>query len=157
AVDGVAPLPVESDLQDGLRVTQALARTVPVETVLLFSDGNVPPEIPFELPFELNYRRLAAGGANLGITALHARRAGPESWEVFARVEASQAEAAAGTSTAMLEIRMGDEVLATERVSLAPAANERYAVRIDTNQAANVTATLVPDGFDSLVSDNVAS
>ncbi|HEX6985774.1 MAG TPA: BatA and WFA domain-containing protein [Planctomycetaceae bacterium] len=157
AVDGIEPLPVESRLEDGLRVTQALARTVPVETVLFFSDGNVPPEIPFELPFQLNYRRLPAGGANLGITAFNARRAGPESWEVFARVEASQAEPAAGVSTATLEIKLGNEVLASERVSLPAKGNDRYAVRIDTDRAATVTATLVPDGFDSLASDNAAS
>ncbi|MGC1274176.1 MAG: BatA and WFA domain-containing protein [Planctomycetaceae bacterium] len=157
AVDGIKATPVESRLEDGLRVTQALSRTVPVETVLLFSDGNVPPEVPFELPFQLNYRRLPAGGANLGITALNARRAGPESWEVFARVEASQVEAAAGTSTATLQIKLGNEVLASERVSLAAKANDRYAVRLDTDQAGTVTATLVPDSFDSLASDNTAS
>lgn len=157
AVDEIEVTPVESQLQDGLRVTQALARTVPVETVLLFSDGNIPTDVPFDLPFDLNYRRLPAGGPNLGITALNARRAGPQSWEVFTRVEASQAEPAAGTSLATLEIRQGSEVLATERVSLAASANERFAVRINTDQAATITATLVPQGFDSLASDNIAS
>lgn len=157
AINEIEALPVESSLEDGLRVTQALARTVPVETVLLFSDGNVPSDIPFELPFTLNYRRLPAGGVNLGITALNARRAGPESWEVFARVESSQTEPAAGVSTGTLEIKLGNDVLASEHVSLAAKANERYAVRIDTDKAATITATLRPDGFDALASDNVAS
>lgn len=157
AVDSLQPLPVESRLEDGLRVTQALSRTVRVESVLFYSDGNVPPDVPFELPFPLNYRRLPAGGANLGITALNARRSGPESWEVFARVEASRAEPATGTSTATLEIRLGDEVLASERVSLAATANDRFAVRIETDQAATVTARLIPDGFDALAADNEAS
>jgi hypothetical protein len=157
AVDGINALPVESHIDDGLRVTQALSRTVPVETVLFFSDGNVPPDVPFELPFQLNYRRLKPGGVNLGITALNARRAGPESWEVFARIEASHAEPAAGVSTGTLEIKLGDQVLASEQVSLAPKANDRFAVRIDTDESATVTATLRPDGFDALASDNAAS
>src|SRR5690606_13580346 len=157
AIDEIEALPVESKLEDGLRVTQALARTVPVETVLFFSDGNVPPDVPFELPFELNYRRLPAGGSNIGITALNARRAGPESWEIFARVEASEAEPAAGTTSGRIEIKRGDELLASERVSLPPKGNERYAVRIDTDQAATITARLIPDSFDSLASDNTAS
>lgn len=157
ALDSIEPAPVESRLEEGLRVTQALARTVPVETVLLFSDGNVPAEIPFELPFELNYRRLPAGGVNLGITALNARRAGPQSWEVFARVESSGTEPAEGVSTGKIELKLGNEVLASERVSLGPKTNDRFAVRVDTDKAATVTATLVPDGFDALAADNSAS
>jgi hypothetical protein len=92
----------------------------------------------------------------MGITALNARRAGPQSWEVFARVESSVAEPAAGTSTAKLEIKLGNEVLASERVSLAANTNDRFAARIDTDKAASVSATLTPDGFDALASDNAA-
>jgi len=167
AVNAIQPTPVESRLEEGLRVTQALARTVPVKSVLLFSDGNVPKEVPFDLPFELNYRRLPPGGRNLGITALNARRAGPQSWEVFTRVESSYADSAADASTATLEIREGNEVLATERVSLQHLPQrddtpdtgraERYAVRVETDKPTTITATLIPEGVDVLSSDNVAS
>lgn len=167
ALNSVEATPVESRLEEGLRVTQALARTVPVKTVLLFSDGNVPKEVPFDLPFELNYRRLTPGGRNLGITALNARRAGPQSWEVFARVESSYADSSAEDSTATLELRQGNEVLATERVSLqhlpqrddAPETGraERFAVRVDTDSPTTITATLRPEGVDVLASDNTAS
>src|SRR5439155_7817940 len=80
---------VPSHLEDALRMTQALARTVPVETVVLLTDGNVPPDIDFELPFQLNYQRLPPAGANIGITALNARRA-TSHWDVFARIEATK-------------------------------------------------------------------
>lgn len=45
-----------SQLEDAFRMSIALARTVPVETVVLFSDGNVPPEFDLELPFRVSFQ-----------------------------------------------------------------------------------------------------
>ena len=36
---------VPSELEDSLRMTQALAKTVPVESAIFFSDGNVPVKV----------------------------------------------------------------------------------------------------------------
>ncbi|MGQ0636766.1 MAG: vWA domain-containing protein [Planctomycetaceae bacterium] len=81
-------VPVASRLEDALRMTQALARTVNVETVVLFTDGNVPAIVDFELPFQLNFQKLPAAGPNLGITAVNGRRQ-REQWDVFVRVDGS--------------------------------------------------------------------
>ncbi|MGB8168843.1 MAG: VWA domain-containing protein, partial [Chthoniobacteraceae bacterium] len=42
---------VPSDLEEALRLAQALARSASFEKVLLFSDGNFPAKANFELPF----------------------------------------------------------------------------------------------------------
>ena len=81
--------PVRSQTIDALRMSQALSRTVPIERVLLVSDGNVPAETDFELPFELVFEQVPPGGPNMGITSFNARRAGSEQWEVFVGVEGS--------------------------------------------------------------------
>ncbi len=64
---------VPSQLEDAFRLTQALAKTVPVESVVLFSDGNIPDKVRFSLPFRVNYQQLPAAGPNAGITAFNAR------------------------------------------------------------------------------------
>lgn len=186
AVNRLEVAPVESNLIDGLRVAQALAQTRSVKKVMLLTDGNVPPNIPFDLPFSLSYQRLDPAGPNLGITQLNARRAGPTSWEVFARVESSVSSENAAPLTGEIEIKLGDEVIATERVSLEPraptltasqttesnessetttepapsgpaASEQRFAVRVDIEANTTVSATLKPAGFDSLASDNFAA
>lgn len=167
AVDRLKVVPTESQLVEGLRVTQALTRTRPVEEVLLITDGNVPPEVPFNLPFSLKYHLLPAAGPNLGITELNARRAGPNAWAVFARVESSVGEPDGGVVTGRIEIAVDGEVIAAERVSLAPRdpelksgetpVQERYAVRVETDSEVTVSAKLLPDGFDALASDNSAA
>ena len=50
--------PVRSQTIDALRMSQALSRTVPIERVLMVSDGNVPPDVDFDLPFELVFEQL---------------------------------------------------------------------------------------------------
>ena len=80
---------VASQLEDALRLTQALAKTVPVESAVFFSDGNTPRKVRFGLPFSVNYQELPAGGANAGITAFNARLSSSQYWDVFLRVEAS--------------------------------------------------------------------
>src|SRR5579864_7014560 len=81
ALDQLEVSQVGSRLEDALRMAQAMARTVNIKTVVLYTDGNVPPEIDFELPFQLNFQKLPPAGRNIGITALNARR-GEERWDV---------------------------------------------------------------------------
>ncbi|MHC4875935.1 MAG: VWA domain-containing protein, partial [Planctomycetota bacterium] len=45
ALDQLAIRDVPSRLEDALRMTQALARTVPVDSVLVYSDGNFPQRV----------------------------------------------------------------------------------------------------------------
>ena len=72
-----------SDLEQALRLVQALGRSEPFDEVMLFSDGNFPPRVNFDLSFKLNYQRLTPAGPNLGITALSAQRAVTGGWDVF--------------------------------------------------------------------------
>ncbi len=152
ALRRVEVLDVPSELEDALRMTQALTRTVPIESVLVYSDGNLPPTVDFELPFQINYQQVPPGGANIGITALNARRAPAGQWNVFVRLEAS----AQGAAAAKVELRQDDQLVAEDYANLEAGASERLVFRIDAEDASRVEVRLTPDGADSLAADNVA-
>jgi hypothetical protein len=179
ALDLLTVSQVPSHLEDALRMTQAMSRTVPVDAVAMFTDGNVPPEVEFELPFELNYQRLSPAGANLGVTALNARRTRSSNWEVFVRVAASgkvsssadsaraqdgaekpQAGPVAGASGAPLsagvELYQDGKRLAEETVVLQPGQSQRIVFSVQSAVASELEVRLKPDGFDALDSDNTA-
>jgi hypothetical protein len=144
--------PVRSQTIDALRMSQALSRTVPIERVLLVSDGNVPAETDFELPFELVFEQVPPGGPNMGITSFNARRASGEQWEVFVSVEGS----ATAESTGKLELFRDGSLVGSEPVLLVPGRTKRLVFRLETGTAAALEARLTPDGFDSLALDNIA-
>jgi len=157
ALDRLEVSQVASRLEDGLRLTQALARTVPIETTVLYTDGNVPPEVDFELPFQLNYQQIPPAGKNIGITALNARRSDTR-WDVFVRVEGTkpaQGTDDAPTSAAVTLLQNGKE-LANEMISLTAGQSQRIVFPVETEGAGVLEVRLKPEGFDSLASDNVA-
>ena len=92
ALDKIEVTPVPSKVTDALRMAQALALSAKIETIVVLTDGNIPAQVDFELPFNVNYQRLPAGGANIGITSLNARRADAGVWDVFVRIEGSSAK-----------------------------------------------------------------
>jgi Ca-activated chloride channel homolog len=142
--------PAVSRLEDALRMTQALARTVQIETVVLYTDGNVPADIDFELPFSLNYQKLPSAGQNIAITAINARRSG-ERWDVFVRIDGSkEAQMTAGVQLLHNGKPADDEV-----ISLEPGQSQRIVFHVDAEGPAALEVRLKPDGFDSLSSDNV--
>jgi Ca-activated chloride channel family protein len=146
-------VPVPSQTVDALRMTQALAHTVPIERVLMVTDGNVPADADFELPFDLVYEQIPPGGPNLGITAFNARRSGTDQWEVFVGVEGS---ATASQSSGKLELFRDGVSVGTEPVLLVPGRTKRVVFRLESTTAASLEARLTPDGFDSLDCDNTA-
>ncbi|HEV7999173.1 MAG TPA: VWA domain-containing protein [Planctomycetaceae bacterium] len=146
-------VPVPSQTVDALRMTQALAHTVPIERVLMVTDGNVPADADFELPFDLVYEQIPPGGPNLGITAFNARRSGIDQWEVFVGVEGS---ATASQASGKLELFRDGVSVGTEPVLLVPGRTKRVVFRLESTAAASLEARLTPDGFDSLDSDNTA-
>lgn len=151
ALDQLQVAQVPSRLEDGLRMAQAMARTVRIDSVLLYSDGNVPATIEFELPFKLNYQRLKPGGANAGITDFNARRM-TNGWEVYARVEA----AAKTKSLVDVELLQNGESVNRQSVSIETDKAERLVFRIPTTKAVSLELKLAADGFDALAADNVA-
>ena len=154
--DALAALEVEDvpgDLEEALRLAQALARTTPFERVLVLTDGNLPEKTSFELPFQIDLQKLPPGGPNAGITAFNARRGGSGDWELFVQLGITDPAPAA---TANVELRAGDQLIAQEQIALTPGGTPRLAFRIAGAQGATIHAVLRPGGFDSLASDNEA-
>jgi len=166
ALNALEVRPVTSRLEDGLRMAEALTRTARVESVLLYSDGNVPGIIDFELPYRLNYQQLPDGGPNIGITEFNARRT-TQGWDVFTRLEASgqSADKTVNTddsaATAMrqlveVELYQNGELLQREAVGVSAGESSRVAFSLETTAAASLEVRLRPDGFDALELDNLA-
>jgi hypothetical protein len=154
--DAVTALEVEDvpgELDEALRLAQALARTTAFDRVLVLTDGNLPAKTNFELPFQLELQKLPSAGPNAGITAFNARRTSDGGWELFVQISVTD-PAPAGTAT--VELDVAGRSLTKERVTLAAGASPRLAFRISGEQNAVVHASLRADGFDSLATDNEA-
>lgn len=143
---------VPSSLDDAFRMTQAMSRSVRIDSVLLYTDGNLPERVDFELPFEVNYQQMGKAEPNLGITAFTARRAGAKAWQVFVRIDGS----AGNVSGTKVQLRQEGKVLAEDYTSVKEDGPPRVMFTIDTEAAINLEAVLIPDGTDALDSDNVA-
>jgi Ca-activated chloride channel homolog len=148
---------VPGRLEDALRMTQALAKTVPVESAVLFSDGNIPERVRFALPFQVNYQQLPSGGANAGITAFNARLASSRDWDVFLRVESS------ADISGQLELWRDGQKVGEQPFVLGARESQRLTFRVAAEVATQLETRLVFDGaeftnasFDSLQADNIA-
>lgn len=149
---------VPGRLEDALRMTQALAKTVPVESAVLFSDGNIPERVRFALPFGVNYQQLpAAGGANAGITVFNARLISSRDWDVFLRVESS------ADISGRLELWRDGQQVGEQPFVLGARESQRLTFRVAAEVSTQLEARLVFDGaeftnadFDSLEADNTA-
>ena len=153
ALDSLATDDVPSDLEEALRMAQALGRNDAFDSVMLFSDGNFPARAQFELPFKIDFQRTAPGGSNFGIVACSARRPAGGGWEVFVQLAGS---ANAESTTATLEIVQDGHVAVSEKVPLAKGGSPRLAFQLASDRASVVEARLGIGGFDSLASDNSA-
>ncbi|MDQ3621708.1 MAG: BatA and WFA domain-containing protein, partial [Verrucomicrobiota bacterium] len=153
ALDTLEVEDLPSDLEEALRMAQALARTAAFDQVLLFSDGNFPARANFELPFKIDYQRVAPAGSNYGITACAGRRAAGGRWEVFVQLGVS---AEAEPSTGTVELEQDGAVVATESVPLTKGASPRLAFALARDELTMVHARLKLGGFDALAADNDA-
>ncbi len=157
ALDQLEVSQVASRLEDALRMTQAMARTVAIETVVLYTDGNVPGDVDFELPFQLNFQKLPPAGRNIGITALNARRT-DKRWDVFVRIEGSRRiedKDAPAVSASVALMQSGKE-LGNELISLESGQSQRIVFPVESAGVGTVEIRVKPSGFDSLDSDNTA-
>jgi hypothetical protein len=143
---------VPSDLEQALRLVQAMGRSEPFDEALLFSDGNFPPRVNFDLSFKLNYQKLAPAGPNIGITALSAQRAVTGGWDVFVQIEGS----ADAEGNASVELQQDGASIGSERFTLARGRAQRMVFQVKGDRAASLRVQLTPDGFDSLAADNTA-
>ncbi|MFT5326580.1 MAG: Ca-activated chloride channel family protein, partial [Planctomycetaceae bacterium] len=143
---------VPSQLEDALRLTQAQAKTVPVESAVFYSDGNIPEKVRFALPFGVNYQQLPPGGPNVGITAFNARLTSSQDWDVFLRVEAS-----ANSSGQVVLLQDGQQT-GEQPFVLGSGESQRIAFRVTSEISTKLEARLTTGNteFDSLAADNVA-
>jgi Ca-activated chloride channel family protein len=153
ALDQIDVADVPSDLEQALRLVQAMGRSEPFDDALLFSDGNFPSRVNFDLSFKLNYQRLAPAGANVGITALSAQRSATTGgWDVFVQIEgSSDAE-----GNASVELLQDGTAIGSERITLARGRAQRMVFQVKGDRAVSLRVQLTPDGFDSLAADNAA-
>ncbi len=151
ALDLIAVSDAPSRVDDALRLTQALARTYPIERALFLTDGNTPSTVDLELPFQVTLQLVPPGGANIGITELNARR-GTERWDVFVRLEGAKI----GGGAAKVEFYQDKELLGSEQVNLDPKESQRLVFRASADKPSQITVRVLPERFDSLASDNIA-
>lgn len=164
ALDDLEVSDVPSRLEDGLRLAQALARTVPeVRSVRLYTDGNLPMRlnpatnepvaaVNIDLPFEVEYFQLPAAGNNIGITALNARRSSQSTWDVFVRVETT----GQGSAEGLLSVSSNGSPVSEETVILEAGESQRLVFSVDATTAQQLHVRLRPVGHDALASDNEA-
>lgn len=154
-LDALSHLEVEdvpSDIEDALRMTQALARSSPFESVLLLSDGNFPARADFELSFKLEYQKLLPAGPNVGITSLAAARASDGTWDVLVQVEGSGQE----DMTTAVELRADGNLVGAESAVVGQGRSQRMVFRVPGDKPSGLEVRLIPNGFSSLASDDVA-
>jgi hypothetical protein len=144
---------LEGELEEALKVTQAMTKSSKFGEVLLYTDGNVKDVPTFNLSFKLNYQQIGKEFlANLGITRLSARRAGTSNWMVFVQLDST----AAYKDSAQLEIYQDGLKIGTERVLPGENGRERISFRVDGSKPSLIEVRLIPGGADSMKSDNNA-
>lgn len=153
ALDALTVEDVPSDIEEALRLAQALGRTEPFDKVLLLSDGNLPNQANFELPFQIDFQKTTPAGSNFGITAFAARRSPGGHWQVFVQMAGS---ANAESTTGVLELLQGEKVIAHEDVSLTRGSNPRLTFDLAGGPGAVLEARLKLNDFDSLAADDAA-
>lgn len=153
ALDALEVEDVPGELDEALRLVQAIARTAPFNRVWLISDGNFPAQNQFELSYQIDFQRVAPAGSNFGITACNARRSLTGDWEVYIQLAGStDAESTTGT----VELRQDGLVVGTERVTMAKGSTPRLTFRVQSTQSMGIEVRYIPEGADSLGSDNIA-
>lgn len=154
---------VPSRFEDGLQLAQALTRTFEIDRVRLYSDGNLPTRrspnggevaaVDFDLSYALEFYRLPPAGRNIGITALNARRASVDEWDVFVRIETGVAASSSGQVELLVN---GARIREPDPVALEAGSSQRLVFKVDARQPARLEVRLQPDGHDALASDNRA-
>ena len=142
-----------SDLDGALGLVTAMARADHATDALLYTDANLPDQTGADLPLTLRVMAVPPGGANLGLTALSARRRIGGGWQVLAVVKAG----AQGGGGARMVLEAGGSVVGERHVSLEANGSERVTLHLDGGSDTVLTARIEADGFDALALDDRAS
>jgi Ca-activated chloride channel family protein len=138
----------QADWRAALTLAAASAQAAPRSTIVVVSDGGLPPDLP-ALPVPVTYVPVGQGSDNHAILAL-AVRDGTQGPQVFVRVANFDDEEA----TALVELEVDGQLFDARQFTLPPRSEEGLAVTgmpLDTRQ---VTARLI--GEDALPVDDVA-
>ncbi len=156
ALEEIAVEDVESDLEEAMRFAQALSRAASFDEVLLVSDGNLPERVGLDLAFALRYQLVPKAGANVGITAVGARRGRDGGWVVYVELAGSGAALAAGGATGLVTVADANGAeLASEALALGEGGHQRLLFALNAAASGLVVVRYAPVGFDSLASDDV--
>lgn len=153
-LDALKKLSVEdlpSNIEDALRMTQAIAKNHPFDKALLFSDGNFPYKTDFNLSFQLDFQKITTIDQNIGITSFTAQNTTKGSWQIFVEVCGF-----GNPKPATIELLLNGKTIGTE--SFAPTTNEPEKITFTTsgNNIGELKIHIKPSGFDALKSDNSA-
>ncbi len=151
ALEKVQQKDLPANIEDALRMVQAMSKNFQFKEAILFSDGNFPDETKFSLPFTLNFQKIAENVPNIGITALSAQRTGADNWMIFAELTST-----GKTAAAALELYHNGELLGEETYVPNSEHSERISFKVPGDLGSSLKLRLKPDGFDALSSDNTA-
>ncbi|WP_200761469.1 vWA domain-containing protein [Poriferisphaera corsica] len=143
---------VESEVEDAIRMVEAMRQREKFDRVLMYTDGNVPEQVKVKVSFDLNLHRVDRGGMNVGLTALSAKQNEDGEWEIFANIESS----GSGTMTGEMKVMLGGELIVKQAYSVAANEPDRVTIGLPVIEDGLVEVVLIPDGFDSLDADNKA-
>ena len=144
---------VEGEIEEALKITQAMTKNSQFGEALLYTDGNIKNVPSFNLSFKLNYQQIDRQlRPNIGITQLSARRAGTSSWIIFVQLESTPGY----SSSAKVQIKQNGKLIGNEQVLPDESGRERLSFRVDGSKPSLIQVKLIPSGNDSLVADNSA-
>jgi hypothetical protein len=150
ALESITVEDVPSDVEDVLRMTQALSQNYKFSEVIMFSDGNIPKSINFDLPFRLNYQKIITKGENIGIMQFGARRAGEQNWQVYIQIAGTK-----DVKPTKINLFKDGKLFATDTIFLTEK-EERVLFDVDGEDKTHLKVELQPTGEDVLNSDNIA-
>ena len=151
ALDKIKVEDLPGNIEDALRMAQAMARNYPFDEAILLSDGNFPEKADFNLSFKLNFQKIPSGGANLGITALTAQKTNSGEWRIFTELSGTE-----NAKTAKIELYLNGKLLGKETFTPSPDQPERVSFIVPGKQSGKLEVRIITDRFDSLASDNQA-
>ena len=140
-----------ANIEDAMRMIQAMSKNFKFNEALLFSDGNFPDKAKFSLPFKLNFQKISDNAANIGITALSAQRSGTGNWIIFAELSST-----GNSAPAVLELYHNKKLLGEETYVPNTGNSERISFKVPGNLKSSLKLQIKPDGFDAMSSDNTA-
>lgn len=151
ALENIEIQDIPGNIEDALRMVQAMARNYPFEEAVLLSDGNFPEKANFNLSFQLNFQKVSSSVSNLGVTAFSAQRTGSGYWQVFAELSG-----VGDIKPTVVDLFLNGKKFASDTFSPTSGEPEKISFSVPGEQFGELEIRINPNGFDALSSDNRA-